>query len=117
MDDSIPRELQLAFAPVHKRAFGIALGSASALVWFAVTAVYLARTPEPDFDLGLLAQYFYGFTVSWRGALVALAWGFVVGFVAGWFMAFCRNLATATLLFVTRTRADLAATQSFLDHI
>jgi len=65
----------------------------------------------------LLAEYFYGFTVSWRGAMVALAWGFFVGFVAGWFVAFCRNLTMATLLFVTRTRAELTATRTFLDHI
>ena len=117
LDDAIPAELQLVFAPLHKRAFGIALGVASALVWFGITAVYLIRTPHPLLPLELLAEYFYGFTVSWRGAFVASAWGFVVGFVAGWFVAFCRNLTTATLLFITRTRAELAATRTFLDHI
>jgi ribose/xylose/arabinose/galactoside ABC-type transport system permease subunit len=116
-DDPLARELQLAFAPVHKRAFGIALGVGSALVCFAMTAVYLMRTPQPAFRLDLLAEYFYGYTVSWRGAVVALVWGFVVGFVAGWFVAFCRNLTLATLLFIRRTRAELAATRTFLDHI
>ena len=87
------------------------------LVCFAITTVYLIRAPEPPFQLALLAEYFYGFTVSWRGAVVALAWGFFVGFVAGWFVAFCRNLTMATLLFVTRTRAELTATRTFLDHI
>lgn len=117
MDGALPRELQLAFAPLHKRAFGIALGMANALVCFGITAVYLIRAPAPPFQLGLLAEYFYGFTVSWRGAFVALAWGFFVGYVAGWFVAFCRNLTMATFLFVIRTRAELAATRTFLDHI
>lgn len=117
MDDSIPQDLQLAFAPLHKRAFGIALGTANALVCFSITALYLLRSPEPPIRLGLLAEYFYGFTVSWRGAFVALGWGFLVGFVAGWFAAFVRNLAVATALFITRTRAELRATGGFLDHI
>lgn len=116
-DDPLARELQLAFAPLHKRAFGIAVGVANAAVCFGITAVYLIRAPEPGFPLRLLAEYFYGYTVSWRGAFVALAWGFVVGFVAGWFVAFCRNLTIATLLFITRTRAELAATRTFLDHV
>ncbi|MBA2243901.1 MAG: hypothetical protein H0W11_03025, partial [Gemmatimonadetes bacterium] len=64
-----------------------------------------------------LAEYFYGYTVSWPGALVGGFWGFVVGFVAGWFVAFCRNLVIAATLFITRTRAELAATRDFLDHI
>ena len=115
--DPLLEELQLAFAPLHKRAFGLAVGIATALVCFAITTVYLIRAPEPPFQLALLAEYFYGFTVSWRGAVVALAWGFFVGFVAGWFVAFCRNLTMATLLFVTRTRAEITATRTFLDHI
>src|SRR3989442_1596495 len=117
MDDSLPEELQLAFAPLHKRAFGVALGIATGLVCFAITTVYLIRAPEPPFQLALLAEYFYGFTVSWRGAVVALAWGFFVGFVAGWFVAFWRNLTITTLLFLTRTPPEPPLTRTFLDHI
>jgi hypothetical protein len=40
-----------------------------------------------------------------------------VGFTGGWFVAFCRNLAIAISVFVTRTRAELAETREFLDHI
>lgn len=117
METSLSRDPLLAFLPLHKRAFGMAVGVTTALLCFAVTAVPVARGPEQPFDLRLLAEYFYGFTVSWWGACVALAWGFVVGFVAGWFLAFCRNLALATILFITRTRAELAASADFLDHI
>jgi hypothetical protein len=35
----------------------------------------------------------------------------------GWFVAFCRNLAIATSIFITRTRAELSQTRDFLDHI
>jgi hypothetical protein len=110
-------ELTLAFAPVHKRAFGAAVGAATGLLVFGVTAVYLLRGGHASLNLGLLAEYFYGYTVSWPGAFVGLAWGFAVGFVAGWFVAFCRNLAIVTSIWVLRTKSELAQTRDFLDHI
>lgn len=102
---------------MHKRAFGMALGAVAGLVLFGITAVFLVRRPDPAPDLGILARYFYGYTVSWRGALVTLVWGFFSGFVAGWFVAFTRNFVIALLLFVGRTRAELAESRDFLDHI
>ena len=109
--------LDRAFAPLHKRAFGMATGTAAALVVFLVTAIFLLRAPAPGFDLGLLAQYFTGYTVSWRGAFLGAAWGWFAGFVMGWFLAFSRNLLIAVLLLVVRTRAELHQTRDFLDHI
>jgi len=114
---TLPRELELAFEPLHKRALGFAIGVATGLFFFLLTAVYLLRGPVPSVPLWILDEYFYGYTVSWPGAFVALAWGFVVGFVAGWFTAFCRNLVIAVSLWITRTRAELDATRDFLDHI
>jgi hypothetical protein len=116
-DDALPPALARVFAPLHKRAFGMAFGLACALVMFGVTAGYLLRQPSPGFELGLLGQFFYGYTVSWSGAFVGAAWAFVVGFVAGWFFAFCRNLFIATWIFVTRERAALEQGRDFLDHI
>jgi hypothetical protein len=113
----LPVELQLAFLPIHKRAFGMAVGTASGLLVFLLTAVYVVRRPDPGFQLSVLSEYFYGYTVSWAGAIVGFAWGFVAGFVAGWFIAFCRNLVLAASLWLTRTRAELAASRDFLDHI
>jgi hypothetical protein len=117
--DDVPAALALAFAPLHKRAFGTAIGIAVGLAVFAITAVHLLRNPAPDeaIKLGLLREFFYGYRVSWGGALIGLAWGFAVGFIAGWFVAFCRNLVIAASIFITRTRAELQATRDFLDHI
>lgn len=117
LEDLESSELAFAFAPLHKRAFGTAIGLASGLVIFLATAVYLLRNPDPGFDLGLLNQYFAGYTVSWPGAVIGFAWGCVTGFVAGWFFAFCRNLAVGALVFVIRARSELAENRDFLDHI
>lgn len=107
----------LAFAPLHKRALGMAFGTAAAVVIFLVTALYLLRAPDPGFDLGLLAQYFTGYSVSWPGAFVGAAWAGFTGFVLGWFLAFTRNLTITLLLFAARSRAELEQTRDFLDHI
>ena len=106
-----------AFAPIHKRALGVALGVVSGLGIFLVTVFHVVLQPGDPLSLHLLAQYFYGYDVSWRGALVGLFWGFVTGFVFGWFAAFVRNVVVATTIFVLRTKAELAQTKDFLDHI
>ena len=114
---ALPRSLELAFEPLHKRAFGMAIGVSAGLSAFLATAVVLVRKPEESPNLLLLAEYFYGYTVTWRGAFIALAWGFVAGFAAGWFVAFSRNFVIAASLWLGRSRSELDATRDFLDHI
>lgn len=114
---ALERALRQAFAPLDKRAFGLAVGVATALVVFALTAARLLLDPTGRTDLSPLAQYFYGYRESWGGATLGAAWGFGVGFVAGWFVAFCRNLVIALWVFAVRTRAELTQTRDFLDHI
>lgn len=109
--------LELAFAPLHKAAFGIATGIAGGLVMAILTATSILSSRAAEFPLGLLSQYFAGYSVSPQGTLVGAAWGFAVAFVAGWFFAFCRNLALAIAAFTIRTRAELDQTREFLDHI
>ena len=110
-------QLVYAFAPIHKRAFGVAIGLAAGLLIFGLTAIHLLRQPYPEFSLGLLRQYFAGYSVSWPGAIVGFAWGFLTGFVAGWFFAFCRNLTIGISIFFIRVRSELSQTRDFLDHI
>lgn len=116
-DDTLPPALALAFAPLHKRAFGIAIGTAVGLSIAIATAAYLVRPPQGGPGLGLLVNYFKWYSVSWSGVLVGFFWGFVVGSVAGWFVAFCRNLVIAVSIFVIRTKSQLAEQRDFLDHI
>lgn len=117
VDDSIPPRVALAFAPLHKRAFGIAVGAAVGLTMFAITVVGIMRPRGEVAFLELLREYFAGYALTWPGAFVALLWGLGVGFVAGWFIAFCRNLALAASIFISRTRGELEETADFLDHI
>ena len=113
----LPEQLRLAFAPLHKAAFGIAVGVACALLVFGVTAMTLLRKTQDLIDPGLLAVYFRGYRVSWTGAFIGAVWAGFAGFVFGWFIAFCRNFVMAISLFVLRTRNEMARTRDFLDHV
>jgi hypothetical protein len=115
--DPIERSFRRAFAPYHKRALGVATGVVAALIVFAVTVFHVVAAPPDALNIGLLAEYFYGYDVTWRGAIVGAWWSFVVAFVAGWFTAFVYNFVMATWLFVLRAKTDLSQTTDFLDHI
>ncbi len=117
MPQPLPRALSLAFAPLHKRAFGTAIGLTLGLMLFLATVVAVLHGDIPGENLWLLKQYFYGYSVTWAGAFIGLGWGLIVGFVAGWFFAFCRNFVLAASMFWLRTRAELAQSRDFLDHI
>ncbi len=114
---ALQRQLVLAFAPLDKRAFGLALGIVLGLAISALTVVSLLVDPRQQFPLALLREYFVGYEVSVRGALIGGAWMFFIGFVWGWFLAFCRNLVLAIWLISVHVRADVAASRVFLDHI
>ncbi len=116
-EDGLPPAVALAFAPLHKRAFGIAIGVAIGLSFFLATVMFLLNPPDQGAGFGLLSQYFAGYEVSWSGALVGFFWGFVIGFVGGWFVAFCRNLVIAFSIFMIRAKSELSQTRDFLDHI
>ena len=75
----LPPALQLAFAPVHKRAFGMATGTAAGLLVSALTVVHLLRSPHDPYPLSLLGEFFYGYVVSWRGVVIGAFWAGVAG--------------------------------------
>ena len=115
--ESVEQVLAHAFAPMYKRAFGVAVGLTAAIIMFVLTAFHVLVAPDQASDLGLLSQYFYGYHVSWIGALIGAGWASVVGFVAGFFFAFVRNVVLATWLFTKRTKAELMAARDILDQI
>ena len=117
MKAELPQADLVLFAPMDKRAFGAAIGVVAALSMILLTAEQILVAPHPALNLELLSQYFAGYRVSWAGALIGGAWAFAVGFCAGWFTAFVRNLVLALSLFAMRSRAELDESRDFLDHI
>lgn len=114
--EAAEQELALAFAPLHKRAFGMAVGLAFGSCVFLVTAVALVRG-DPPAILARLGYYLPLYDLSWTGAVLGAVSGFFAFFCAGWLMAFTRNLVLALSIWVLRTRVELDQTRDFLDHI
>ena len=109
-------QAQRLFPRAHKSALGLAFGALAGLGLFGITALHILTRPD-GLPLYLLTQYFQGYSVTWPGAFVGLAWGFGVGFVGGWLLGFVHNFTVGMWLFVIRTKQDLRQTRNFLDHI
>lgn len=116
-DRTLPAEVRLLFAPVHKTAFGVAVGATAALAVAVLTAFHVLVEPPGGPNLGLLHHFFYGYSVSWTGVPIGAAWAGVTGFGLGWVAAMVRNLVIAGWLFVVRARAELSQAADFLSHI
>ena len=117
MRDPTEKRLLLAFAPLHKAAFGTAIGLVTGTLMFLATAIILVTHQEETVPLGAFAAFFKGYSVSWQGATIGAIWAAMVGFVFGWFTAFCRNLVLAVSIFIIKTRAERAQVRDFLDHV
>jgi len=120
MSNQANRNTESTFVPkfprAHKQALGVAVGLTAASMIILLTVFQTLLTPQ-GLPLELLNQYFYGYNVSWRGALIGGAWGFATGFIGGWLLAFVHNFTIGAWLLLVRARHDLRRTQDFLDHI
>jgi hypothetical protein len=82
-----------AFARIDPLALGLAVGIVAGTVILTATAILLLKggaVVGPH--LVLLEQYIPGYSVSWTGGLMGWLGGFSAGFIAGWAVAFLRNL-------------------------
>ena len=116
--DNTPAEIPLlrAFAPLHRTAMGVSWGVVCGGLVALATMVPVIK--GNDFlSFGLLAQFFWGYSVSWSGVFIGLLWGFGVGFVLGWGFAFIRNATVWLWLTVIRSRAEMDQYSDLLDHL
>lgn len=118
-DTSQPPALPLlrAFAPLHTVALGVACGVVLGGGIFFVTVALLIHSEHPTSIMGLLGQFFYKYSLSWKGAFIGLLWGLGTGFVLGWSFALLRNFALWAWLTVVRSRAEMKHYSDFLDHL
>ena len=65
--------------------------------------------------MGLLSQYFIGYTVTVKGAFIAFGYSFFWGFLAGWLLAYVRNLSIAFFIYRAKRKAEDLAIQDFFD--
>lgn len=116
---NIPDELLIqAFAKLDKVALGLAAGIIGGLGLFLATVFLLIKGGNPvGPNLALLGQYFIGYTVTWKGSLIGLAYGSVCGFILGWSTAFLRNLFVAIYIYTVKLKSNLLTINDFLGHL
>src|SRR5882762_9747317 len=116
---NIPDELLIqAFAKLDKVALGLAAGIMGGLGLFLATVFLLIKGGNPvGPNLALLGQYFIGYTVTWKGSLIGLAYGSVCGFILGWSTAFLRNLFVAIYIYTVKLKSNLLTINDFLGHL
>ncbi len=75
---------------------GVAIGLMAGLAMFIATNwLVLKGGPVVGPHLGLLAQFFPGYRVTFLGSLIGFAYGFICGFIGGYFLATVYNLIAA----------------------
>jgi hypothetical protein len=75
---------------LRKRALGLSLGIVWGLMVFIVTLCETTR--GAGHTISGLGTFYFGYTVSYPGALVGLVWGFVSGFIGGVVIAWLYDL-------------------------
>ncbi len=96
--DSVEQEdpdeqiLRQAVLRLNGNILGLVLGILSALIIFIATNWLVLKGGEnPGAHLGLLGQFFPGYSVSFIGSLIGLLYGLVAGYLAGWIIAWIYN--------------------------
>ena len=101
---------------MHSRALGGAIGVTAAAGLFLLTIVQLLADPT-GLPIGLLSQFFYGYSLTWAGACIGAAWAGAVGFLCGWLLGLTHNLTINAWVCLVRMRAELSQRRNFIDHL
>ena len=115
-DAVLDKILPAVFSRVDPLGLAIAIGSVLGLLIFFATTWLVITGGSASVYLQLLNQYFFGYTVTVKGALIGMAYGFFWGFLLGWLIAYLRNFFIAYYIYRIRKEAELLTFRDFLDH-
>jgi protoporphyrinogen oxidase len=104
------------FPRMDQLGLATATGSVCGLLIFFATIGLVVKGGIVSFYLQLLNQYFFGYTVTVKGAFIGMAYGFLWGFLFGWLFAYLRNFFIAYYIYRIKRRAELLTFRDFLDH-
>jgi protoporphyrinogen oxidase len=115
VESLVEQELARVFMRVDPIALGLSMGVLGALALFIATVtLVLAGGPVVGPTLGLLGQYFPGYSVTASGSILGLLYGFASGFVGGWLFAALRNMVMFVYLVAVYRRWQL---RRMLDYV
>ena len=105
-----------AFAKLDGLALGVAVGTVFGLAILFATVFLILKGGTPlGPNLQLLSQFFFGYSVTFKGSLVGFAYGFGYGFILGWIVASLRNLFLEVYLHIVEFRANMLSYRDFMD--
>jgi hypothetical protein len=116
--EAVRDALAEAFTKLDPVAFGLSVGIVTGLALFLGTLFLVLKggdTVGPNVQL--LRNFFPGYTVTGRGSLTGLAYGFIFGFVLGWGFAYLRNTSMFLHMAIIQRRAELSVLRRIFDYI
>jgi hypothetical protein len=117
LEEVLQGALTEVFLKIDRVALGLSVGLAAGMLLFLATlGLVLKGGTIVGPTLGLLGQYFPGYTVTAAGSLLGLLYGFVSGFVVGWAFAFLRNATVFLYVAVVHRRAELQALRRLFEY-
>ncbi len=106
-----------AFSRLDNFSFAMAVGTVSGLVVFLSTLILALKGGEVvGANAIILSQYFVGYTVTVKGALLGLCYSFVWGFLFGWLFSYLRNMFLAFYIYRVKKEAEFLSFRTFFDH-
>ncbi len=116
--ETAEKVIEAAFAKLDPLAMGVALGVVASLVLFLATTVLLLKGgPVVGPTLGLLDNFFLGYSVTWSGAFWGLAQAAFGGFALGFLFAWLRNWSLTAYAFLVQRSAEAKARGDLLDKV
>lgn len=116
----LPPSMRPVIAPLHRHAFGLAIGVTGAVILGGFAAACATVEGEGDAELFVWlmgTNFLPGYRPTWPGALAGLWWGFFGGYIAGWIFAFARNSAIRVWAWYVGTRQRLRQSSNVLDDL
>jgi len=113
---ALDRLLPSVFSRMDQLGLATAIGLVCGFLIFLSTIWLMRSDGLATHYLKLLNQYFFGYTVSIKGAFVGMAYGFSWGFLFGWLFAYLRNLSMAYYIYRIKRKVELLTFRDFLDH-
>ena len=106
-----------AFSRFDKFGFAMAVGTVCGMVIFLAT-VWLTLSGDTTVTTyaELLNQYFFGYSVTMKGAFIGLFYGMSSGFIWGWLFAYLRNFIVGLYVYMLKKNTEMLTITDFFDH-
>jgi protoporphyrinogen oxidase len=113
---ALDKLLPAVFSRMDQLGLATAIGSVCGLLTFLATIWMATKGGAASLYLQLLNQYFFGYTVTVKGAFIGMVYSFSWGFLFGWLFAYLRNFSMAYYIYRIKRKAELLTFRDFLDH-